>query len=325
MKEKNSKVSIIIPIYNVERFIKRCTESLMKQTLNEIEFIFVDDCSSDNSIAILNQIVEEYPHKNVSILKQPVNKGVSAARELALSKATGKYIGFCDSDDWVDINMYEKLVELAEQSSADIVGCGFIQHIQNKVEEYRFPSSYDNNNYIFSFYHFGGIFGALWNKLIRRDFFYQYDKKMWKGITMWEDSCMLIPLRLHSSKTIFLDECLYHYNVNANSMTTKFSIKKTNDAIKATRRLEHYFQTEGLLKEASTLVRFLKIASKETLLRFPEKEYVKMWKKTFPETKWYIIHYPNWGFLLKIRALLVTFLPTAIGVNLLKFKKKNNV
>lgn len=277
------QVSIIIPVYNVAPFIEKCARSLLEQTLENIEFIFIDDCSPDNSIEILKRVIEEYPNRNVSILKQTVNKGVSAARELALSKATGKYIGFCDSDDWVDVDMYEKLVELAEKASADIVGCGYILHTENKVEEYRFPMNSDNRNSIFSFHCFGGIYGALWNKLIRKDFFHQHDKEMWKGITMWEDSCMMIPLRLHSSKTVFLDECLYHYNVNVNSMTTKFSMKKVNDAIEATRRLEHYFLTEGFAEEAATLVSFLKIASKEVLLRFPEKEYVRMWKNTFPD------------------------------------------
>jgi len=322
MEGNSPKVSVIVPIYNVERFVKRCAESLMRQTLKDIEFIFVDDCSSDNSIVVLDRVIKEYPNRNVSVLKQPVNSGVSVARALALSKATGKYIGFCDSDDWMDIDMYEKLVELAEHSSADIVGCGFIQHTKTQIVECRFPSRCDDKKYVFSFSYFGGIFGALWNKLIRRDFFIQYDKKMWKGITMWEDSCMLIPLRLHSSKTIFLDECLYHYNVNTNSMTTIFSMKKINDAIEATRRLEHYFQTEGFDEEAYDIIRCLKISSKEVLLRFPEEEYVRMWKNIFPEAKWYITHYPHWTLPLKIRALLVTFLPVSIGVKLLRLKKK---
>lgn len=316
------QVSIIIPVYNVAPFIEKCARSLLEQTLENIEFIFIDDCSPDNSIEILKRVIEEYPNRNVSILKQTVNKGVSAARELALSKATGKYIGFCDSDDWVDVDMYEKLVELAEKASADIVGCGYILHTENKVEEYRFPMNSDNRNSIFSFHCFGGIYGALWNKLIRKDFFHQHDKEMWKGITMWEDSCMMIPLRLHSSKTVFLDECLYHYNVNVNSMTTKFSMKKVNDAIEATRRLEHYFLTEGFAEEAATLVSFLKIASKEVLLRFPEKEYVRMWKNTFPDRGGAIMHHPGWSFLLKIRALLITLLPISIGVNILKLKRK---
>lgn len=167
----------------------------------------------------------------------------------------------------------------------------------------------------------GGIYGALWNKLIRKDFFDFASQDLWKGLSMWEDSCILIPLRLRSSKTIFLDDCLYHYNVNANSITTKFSMKKVNDAIVATRRLEHYFYTESLSNEASSLINYLKIASKEVLLRFPKKENVEMWKGVFPESKWYIMHYHPWNFILKTRALLVSLLPITIGVQLLKLKK----
>lgn len=104
-------------------------------------------------------------------------------------------------------------------------------------------------------------------------------------------------------------------------MTTKFSMKKVSDAIEATKRLELYFKKEGLSNDASELIKFLKIASKEVLLRFPQKEYVKMWKETFPETKWYIINYPNWNFILKVRAILVSFFPLFIGTHLLKIKK----
>lgn len=117
---------------------------------------------------------------------------------------------------------------------------------------------------------------------------------------------MLIPLRLQSSKTVFLDDCLYHYNVNANSITTKFSMKKVNDAIVATRRLEHYFYTEGLLNDASALINYLKIASKKYCYVFPEGICGDV-EKCFPEAKRYIMHYHPWNFILKIRAMLVSF------------------
>lgn len=315
------RLSVIIPVYNVESFIERCARSLFEQTLEDIEFIFVDDCSSDKSLEILNRIVSEYPNRNVSVLKQSVNSGVSAARELALSNVNGKYIGFCDSDDWVEPTMYERLIETAKSGDVDIVGCGFLEHSINDVVECSFLHRNDSKEFILSPYFFGGIYGALWNKLIRKDFFDRASQDLWKGISMWEDSCMLIPLRLQSSKTVFLDDCLYHYNVNANSITTKFSMKKVNDAIVATRRLEHYFYTEGLLNDASALINYLKIASKEVLLRFPKKENVEMWKNVFPEAKRYIMHYYPWNFILKIRAMLVSFLPSTIGVQLLKLKK----
>ena len=316
------KVSVIIPVYGVEPFIERCARSLFEQTLEDMEFIFGDDCSLDKSVEILNQVVSEYPDRNVSVWKQPINSGVSAVRELALSKATGKYIGFCDSDDWVEPNMYEKLVEAAEVQDADVVGCGFWEHSIVGITEHTFSHRDDSREIILSPYFFGGIYGALWNKLIRKDFFDFASQDLWKGLSMWEDSCILIPLRLRSSKTIFLDGCLYHYNVNANSMTTKFSMKKVNDAIEATRRLERYFHTEGLAGEASSLINYLKIASKEVLLRFPKRENVERWKGVFPEVKWQVMYYPHWNFFLKIRALLVSFLPIRMGMLLLRLKKK---
>lgn len=315
------EVSVIIPVYNVSQYIERCARSLFEQTLENIEFIFVDDCSTDNTIDILSRVIKDYPNRNSLILKQLVNRGVSAVRELGISKATGKYIGFCDSDDWVEPNMYEKLLNTATEYGCDIVGAGYWEHYKNNKKECTFYHHTDDRSIILSPYFFGGIYGALWNKLIKKEFFDNASKELWKGITMWEDSCMLIPLRLNSSKTIFLNECLYHYNVNTNSMTTKFSMKKVNDAIEATKRLEQYFKKEGLSNEASHLIKFLKIASKEVLLRFPQKEYVRMWKEIFPETKWYIINYPNWSFILKARAILVSFLPSSIGVYLLKIKK----
>jgi glycosyltransferase involved in cell wall biosynthesis len=315
------EVSVIIPVYNVAQYIERCARSLFEQTLEKIEFIFVDDCSTDNTMDILSKVIKDYPNRNNLILIQPINRGVSAARELAISKATGKYIGFCDSDDWVEPEMYEKLLKTATEHNCDIVGTGYWEHYKNNKKKCTFYHQTDERGIIFSPYYFGGIYGALWNKLIKKEFFDKNSKDLWKGITMWEDSCMLIPLRLNSSKTIFINECLYHYNVNTNSMTTKFSMKKVSDAIEATKRLELYFKKEGLSNDASELIKFLKIASKEVLLRFPQKEYVKMWKETFPETKWYIINYPNWNFILKVRAILVSFFPLFIGTHLLKIKK----
>lgn len=315
------EVSVIIPVYNVAQYIERCARSLFEQTLEKIEFIFVDDCSTDNTMDILSKVIKDYPNRNNLILIQPINRGVSAARELAISKATGKYIGFCDSDDWVEPEMYEKLLKTATEHNCDIVGTGYWEHYKNNKKKCTFYHQTDERGIIFSPYYFGGIYGVLWNKLIKKEFFDKNSKDLWKGITMWEDSCMLIPLRLNSSKTIFINECLYHYNVNTNSMTTKFSMKKVSDAIEATKRLELYFKKEGLSNDASELIKFLKIASKEVLLRFPQKEYVKMWKETFPETKWYIINYPNWNFILKVRAILVSFFPLFIGTHLLKIKK----
>ena len=119
------KVSVIIPFYKVERYIKRCATSLLTQTLDDVEFIFVDDASPDSSRDILLSVIKEHPEKAVTILTHQSNKGLPAARNTGLGVATGDYIYHCDSDDWLEPDMLEKLVGSAERNDADIVYCDF--------------------------------------------------------------------------------------------------------------------------------------------------------------------------------------------------------
>ena len=94
------KISIIVPIYNVEQYIERCARSLFEQTYDDIEYVFVDDCSPDNSLNILYEVLNDYPHRisNVKIIRHIENKGLTAARNSGLEVATGDYIAHCDSD-----------------------------------------------------------------------------------------------------------------------------------------------------------------------------------------------------------------------------------
>lgn len=104
-------VSVIIPVYNVGKFIERCARSLMEQTMDNVEYIFVDDASPDNSIQILQKVLADYPNRrdNVRILTHAENKGLPAARNTGLAVATGEYIFHCDSDDFVEPDMLEQL------------------------------------------------------------------------------------------------------------------------------------------------------------------------------------------------------------------------
>lgn len=117
-------VSIIVPVYNVEKYLARCLNSLIEQTLYEIEIICVDDGSTDNSPKILKQYADKYP--NIKIITQ-TNKGLSAARNTGMNHAQGKYIGFVDSDDWIDKDFYEKLFYTAQKYNASISAAGIIR------------------------------------------------------------------------------------------------------------------------------------------------------------------------------------------------------
>ena len=119
------KVSVIIPVYNVEKYIERCSENLFSQTLDDIEFIFIDDCTPDRSIEILKSVLERFPNRKetVKILKMPKNSRQAAVRKYGMELATGDYIIHCDSDDWVDVDLYEKMYTEAVRSDADVVIC----------------------------------------------------------------------------------------------------------------------------------------------------------------------------------------------------------
>ena len=127
------KVSIIITIYNREMYIEECVRSLFEQTLTGIEYIFVDDASSDDSIEKLNQMIKSYPHlqSSIKIIQLNKNMGVSNARRVGMSQVTGEYVIHADSDDWVDIDMYERLYKQAKETGADIVGCNIYHEYSN--------------------------------------------------------------------------------------------------------------------------------------------------------------------------------------------------
>ena len=319
---KVPKVSVVVPFYRVEKYIEKCASSLLQQTLDDIEFIFVDDCGEDQSAEILQRVIEQYPERNAKIIRMLQNTGVSKARARGIEAAQGDYIGFCDSDDWVDRDMYQRLYESALQQNADIVGCGFVEHKEGRETLIKFDDEEDKEETVFSFKHFGSVYGALCNKIVRRAFFVQYKEQLGDGLSMWEDSLTLIPLRLKSQKTVFLSPCLYHYNVNENSNTIKFSLKKVNDSIEATKRLEKYFLQKGYQSEAVCLTNLLKINAKEVLLRFPTRENLKMWRDTFPESQSTIWMYPQWNLLLKLRAYLVSVLPFDLALMVLRWMRK---
>src|SRR5574344_2940798 len=121
------KVSIIIPIYNVEKYIERCARSLFEQTEEDLEFIFVNDVTPDNSIQILNNVIKDYPSRKhqIKILENEKNLGVAETRLKGIMEASGEYIIHCDSDDWVDRDIYRMLYEKAKAEDLDIVWCDF--------------------------------------------------------------------------------------------------------------------------------------------------------------------------------------------------------
>ena len=219
-----NKVSVIVPIYKVEGFIERCARSLMEQTLGEVEFIFVDDASSDRSMEILRRTLTDYPERQeqVRILTHEQNKGLPAARNTGLEVATGEYIFHCDSDDFVEREMLAEMYEAAKKADADILWSDFwLSFEQNerymKVRNYATPQEALN----------GMLEGAMkynvWNKLTRRTLYSENHIAFPTGHSMGEDMTM-IRLMACAKKVAYIPKAYYHYvRLNMSALTQTFS------------------------------------------------------------------------------------------------------
>ena len=160
---KKYKVSVIVPVYNVEKYIDRCLNSLVNQTLKDIEIIVVNDGSPDDSQQVIDMYVKKYPKKIKSYIKE--NGGQGSARNFGLTVATGEYIGYVDSDDYVELDMYEKLYNKAIKNDLDIVICGSYNAYENGNREVELDRE------IFKDKKKNAFFGrmAVWNKIYKRE------------------------------------------------------------------------------------------------------------------------------------------------------------
>lgn len=219
------KVSVICLVYDAAPFIERCARSLFEQTLDDLEFIFVDDCTPDNSFEILQRVLAEYPRRRsqVRIIKMAQNSRQAAARTAGMKAATGNYMIHCDSDDWVERDAYELMYDKAVESGADVVGCKAVVHINGKTStaETFYEGLPSNSLYE---QRFGG---SLWAKLISTKLIHDTGIYPYEGINNGEDLNVTVRVFLKARKMAFVDRRLYHYNHdNQNSITRRNSIEQ---------------------------------------------------------------------------------------------------
>ena len=206
-------ISVIIPVYKAEKYIDRCVRSLMEQTMQEnIEFIFVNDCTPDNSMEILYTTISEYPHRKeqIIILNNETNLGPSDSRKRAIDIAKGEYIGCCDSDDWVEIDMYETMYKATNNGNIDIVISDFYYEKNTKQSIHRFTASSTpqdalakmNNNKYFSY--------TMWNQIIRRTIIKEQIKYI-IATTLREDTFLMMRVYCHAKHIQFIPIPFYHY------------------------------------------------------------------------------------------------------------------
>lgn len=302
------RVSVIVPVYRVEKYIGRCVRSLFEQTLKEMEFIFVDDCSPDRSIQVVEEVINEYPERKaqVRILHHSQNRGVSFVRNTGLQAATGDYIIYCDSDDWVESRMYERMLTKALETGADIVGCDFYEEYASRsvLRRQMFP---DNNQDCIGQMLEGKLHCATWNKLIRKELYERNDVVFPEGVNMWEDVSTVIPLCFYAVRIVHLPEACYHYSCdNTGSYCGQMSRSSLENLVVAISLLEKFFRKHGLYERFEKDFRYLKLTVKLNLLIGSRGRQQKEWNRLYPESAASIMSYSQislgWRIALRFAA-----------------------
>lgn len=244
---KNSVVTICIPVYNVEKHIEKCCRSLFEQTYNNIEYIFVDDCSPDNSIRIIEKVSHEYPHRKnaIKLIKHTINKGLAATRNTGIDAASGEYILFVDSDDFLDYNTVELLIKKAETTYADVVIFDMCRIYYNKKQiiKQTVPNTKEEAiRKILTYKMPPSVCGKLYKTSIIKN----NGVKFVEGINIGEDYCTSSRIIYYANKIEYCPDCVYNYvQYNTQSYTNTYQSRNITDIIKVVSILESFFHSKN--------------------------------------------------------------------------------
>jgi len=218
-------LSVIVPIYNAERFLRKCLDSILAQTFKQLEIICVNDGSTDKSPEILDEY--EKKDRRIRILTKP-NGGLVSARKAGVKAAQGEYIGFVDADDWIEPEMYERLYGVAKQNNADFVSTDYCQEgnytaisydaVQAGVYNNEKMQELRNNAILHLKKRDKGVSGSLCTKLLRADILKKIMPRIPNEITVSEDKVTTVTFILECDSAVILHESYYHYVIHGNSM-----------------------------------------------------------------------------------------------------------
>ena len=237
-------VSITVPIYNVEEYLDQCISCLARQTLKEIEIILVDDGSTDSSPLICDTWAKK--DNRIKVIHK-ANGGSASARQEGLDNSTGEYIIVCDGDDWVELDMYEKLYQAAHNTNADIVFCQHIAEYSDgrSVQNISLLTNVDDYDSMISEIFAGKISGSTWNKLVRRQFVIDGNIYYEPNINLSEDYLLFLKIMYLRPRVVQISDCLYHYRrrIGSSSYTNCLYMENIIQMDKITDWLKQHYDT----------------------------------------------------------------------------------
>lgn len=301
-----NKVSIIIPIYNSAKYIEKCAESVLTQTFDDIQYIFVNDSTPDESIECLHKAINRHPDKisHCTLINHPYNKGHAAARNTGLKAATGEYVIFCDSDDWMNPDMIEKLYSSVTANNADIAICDFNMIYQDHTEHYHVPEN-GNNKIDFIQKYIESVWTVMWNILAKRELYVRHDLHYQEGLRYGEDFDLAIKIVTSAEKIVTIKEPLYNYNrINENSVMHNLNAETATDEQKVYLNAIQYFKTQNIYNTYKKQLcwRVLK-STQEWIL---DTGTHKFFLEYYPESHQYILSCPYLNIKQKIMMWCLT-------------------
>ncbi|MDZ4992178.1 glycosyltransferase [Clostridium perfringens] len=241
-----TKVSIIIPVYNCEDYIEKCLESIVSQLYKNIEIIIINDGSTDNTGEIIKKYV--YGFNNIKYINQK-NSGPSQARNTGINEATGEYLVFVDSDDTIEPLYIKLLYECIDNGNYDIVCCGYVDkscYGEVKLNDF-WKDNLEIEKKMFAKYCCSGVGGVLWSKIFKRDIILKNNIRLRKDIFMSEDLLFVLEYCLKAERFAAIPNFLYQYNrLNEKSISSNVNINYMSNNIKVTKEVANLLSSIGI-------------------------------------------------------------------------------
>lgn len=298
-------VSIVVPVYNAEVYIERCAISLFEQTtMNNIEFVFINDCTRDSSMDILKQTLLNYPHRKhqVVFLSNTLNIGSAATRQIGIVKAKGKYILCIDSDDYVEKDMIEIMYNSSLNNNSDIVLTDYLLELSGRtIYKKQEPISVDGKicmNQVLSMQ----LHGAWWNKLIKKDLLKNEVIHIESRRDMLEDLMYTFQLFYFSARVTYVNRAFYHYVYdNPTSQSKVLSKEKLESMLYAYDLVDKFYRQNNIVDEDAVSAKcFFRISTLSAVALCEQKGDFSINYKQYNLLSPYVIKHPKLSIGYKI-------------------------
>lgn len=286
--------------------------SLMRQSLSGgIEFIFVNDSSTDASEAVLQAVVSSYPQRRdqVTVLRNDINRGSAYSRQRGVDAASGEFVIHCDADDWVEAEMYGTMLRVADSTGADVVCTPYyLEKGKGRRDTVGFPSlDYPQLNDM----PLDTLHCSLWNKIIRRSVIVDNGIRFFEGVNCWEDLGLWFRVAVATRRIVIYNRPFYHYRKETtDSLSTERMDRVLADHLAFVDGMDRWFASmpPAYAERYSQFILFARFTAKIKMLRGSHRDIV-CWRSTYPETNAHIWSFSNISYVYRLCFLLADRLP----------------